>query len=190
MSFQLPESISAFLTEPAIRTATLALLEGKRERVPDDITWPELPGYYRAMAAAQRIKVDYAMASYDLWQAVWGDAVAGWSPLSPAIQAHSDWDSSVTIERCWDEGGLTRCFEKLRARPIWLSVEFDETGCSIGFADDRTQKVLLEQFPGWEIGVEPWIIWLSSTSIGAAEFNVSPLQKAANQLMNTLNQMP
>ena len=96
-----PESVKIWLTKPAIRNATNALLEHASEKPPAGLEFYELRAYFSALASAQLTRSEWAIAMFDLWTAVW-TIPDDWEPVHVA---HAKSQTTSTAE-CWQEDGF------------------------------------------------------------------------------------
>ncbi|WP_395334290.1 hypothetical protein WBP06_18445 (plasmid) [Novosphingobium sp. BL-8H] len=153
MIINTPESVLAYYSNPTVENAVDLVLGRKQKPVPADLPWTDLPGYYRAMAAARQLQFDYAGLLWEIWQATWSEV----SLPSGAKQQPLD---GVDPLKVWDRGCMGTSV-KVGAftleRLIYLDGEF---GAQIGIGLWAGSKRWLgkKDFPvDWEKGDE--VVW-------------------------------
>lgn len=153
MTINTPESVLAYYTHPTVENAVDLVLGRKQKPVPGDLSWTDLPGYYRAMAAARQLQFDYAGLLWEIWQATWSEV----SLPSGAKQQPLD---EVDPQKVWDCGymGLSvKVGAFTLERSIYLDGEFGAQ-IGIGLWSDSKRWLGKKDFPGdWEKGEE--LIW-------------------------------
>lgn len=74
MKVAVPESYRDYINERVISSVVDHLLEVPDTDLPVD-EWDEVPAYHQAWLSAQKVKTDYALFLFDLWDAIWKPAL-------------------------------------------------------------------------------------------------------------------
>lgn len=160
MIYQFRESVRSYLNDRMI-SAGVDLLSDKSSKLAPDLRWNEMPGYYDAWLAAQRVKADWAMSLLELWEATWASNVPdGWTPSEPDEQVIESSYSNPHPQTCWDESWLARLFTR-GAERLWLYADMTDNIFRIGFAleDRRGRSVFTGNVPGIDFDREDEIFW-------------------------------
>ena len=101
----LPQSTQDYLTlERGTQLAVDDLLKVDLDKLPNLADWNELNQYYKARAAAELTKVEWAQSMQILWNYIWGAHIdADWTMKSIKKMQK---DQNISIEDCWDEKEL------------------------------------------------------------------------------------
>ena len=162
MSPTIPESIRSYLADPQVRAGVDALLL-RSDKLPPDLEWSEMPAYYRALSAAQRVMADCAMTLDELWDTVWGPAIPpGWTPQRPDDQVAEDGQASPHPKICWEDWTYFRCFVRGR-RSVYTGVYFAESGLAVGFGvfKGTGSNAVDRRIEGFERDEDTSIYWQS-----------------------------
>lgn len=112
MKVLVPESYRDYINNRVVQSVVDHLLDESDTDLPVD-EWYEVPAYYQAWLSAQKVKTDYALFLFDLWDAIWKPALqeAGIDSEFSIYEAKK-WHKSFwpTKENLWQEGGLHRLF--------------------------------------------------------------------------------
>ena len=192
--FQVPATLQAYLTEPAIRTGVDALLMVKPDRLPPDLGIDELGDYYAARAAAELTRYDWAIALHGLWSQIWGEAIdSHWVPVSTETLIANE--LSVTPFDCWDQEGF--CVYHAHA-DLYLStgVSFDADRTQISFSiDNEEEQVLLRELSPFKWSDEndedwpEWLVFDFAKSPLDPQFRFDDLQEAARKAVDEANRL-
>ena len=83
MSFEVPASYHAYCTDRAIQTAVDHILSSATKdrplALPADIHRDELRTFHLAVLSAHQVRCEYAVMLFDLWDAVWQQALEAWN---------------------------------------------------------------------------------------------------------------
>lgn len=110
--FQVPQSVSDYLSDAATRTAVKALLQVSDSDLPSGLEWHELPDFYSARAAAELVRREWPIMLFRLWQAIWARIESdGWQPATPDM-LKADAQYAVTFDQCWDDECFTVWHER------------------------------------------------------------------------------
>lgn len=145
MAVSFPDSVLAYFKDPQVRAGVDALTT-RSDKLPADLSWSEMPGYYRALGAAQRLVVDHALLLQEIWHAVWDPVIpAGWLELEPDDQV-ADVSQSPHPKVCWEGGAYFRCYNR-GLRTIHTGISLNESGLYMGFGvfKQRTGSSALRQ---------------------------------------------
>lgn len=178
MRLQLPESVHRYCTDGRTTSAVDILLSDKSPKVPDGLQWEELEDFYRACLAAQQTRVEWSIAMWRLWEAVFADLHTGWRPSTIAKQA-DDSEIDLGIGTLWQEGVFTRDFTRGDFY-LELQIEFaSDEGVRANVSLSRDGRaVALSPPPGAQI-VREWACssWLQIE--GDPELDLSSLRQTA-----------
>ncbi len=175
---QLPESVHRYCTDGRTTSAVDLLLSGKSPKVPDGLQWEELEDFYRACLAAQQTRVEWSIAMWRLWEAVFADLHSGWRPSSIAKQA-DDSGIDLGVESLWQEGEFIRDFTRGDFYlELQIDLAFDEgVRANVSLWRDG-RAVALSAPPGAEIADERVCSrWLQIEE--EPELDLSSLQETA-----------
>jgi hypothetical protein len=159
---QMPATVSAFLREPAVRTAVEALLEMKPDMLPPGLEWEELDTYYLARGGAELTRHDMAHLLRRLWTRIWGLQIGPhWQPAPPEELVHGGY--AVTPNKIWDEKSFTLyhyqkpyiLYTDVKLEPHALSIAFsiEEEGGDVLIFDDHPPYRWRddESWSGWQV---------------------------------------
>lgn len=158
-TFTLPQTVTDYLTNGALRTGVDALADVPVDTLPPDLAFDELSTYYAARSAAELIRFDFAAALWDLWRVIWAPVIpSGWTEASPSDLIEDEY--SVTPEACWDEDAIA-LYHCRGDYYFSTAVSFDAAGSHIGFSVERKTGRTLEAFDPftWRDDKE-WSEWL------------------------------
>ena len=198
-SFKLPESVFAYLTQPAVRTGTDAVLGYGVKKLPPGLAWDELSKFYRASLAGSSIQTDWADALQDLWRSVWPTAVEGWTALSLDEQNVGDYQAQISIEKCCSEEWFGRCFVrasvalaglKRRSRAeqvLCLSASIGLKGMAIGVSLDGAEDERGPQGSPFYYDIETDTWWTPEQKIVDPAVNLELLQQAATAALKWIS---
>jgi len=142
-TFELPTTVRAYLTDPAIRVGVDALLGVKSGSLPPDLQFSELSDYYAAQAAAELTRYDWAAALHRLWSLTWEAALAPmWKPVS--IEEAAAYDIAVTPTACWTDDSFS-FYHRHGIHKLFTSVFFDTDETHIAFSLETEDEVLMEE---------------------------------------------
>lgn len=119
---KIPESVRDYLHDGGVRHAISELLRlDERDEVLPSLEWRELPRYYEALSAAQRIRIDWMLFSQQTWGEVWSNLAPDWKPYAPHEEVEADDGMQPTLANCCDtESGL-----------LWFGRVFDRDGWTL-----------------------------------------------------------
>ena len=130
MNVSVPESYRDFINDKVINSVVEHLLELPDTDLPVD-EWDEVPAYYQSWLSAQKVKTDYALFLFDLWDAVWKPAleVAGiGDELSIDEVRRISKSHRPTREDIWQDG-LNRLFRtRYQGRNVLLQTWIGDDG--------------------------------------------------------------
>jgi len=113
----IPQSVQDYMHQPSVRSAVDYLLEGGTADLPQGLErWEEVRAFHRAYLSACQVRAEHALFLMDLWEAVWGHALAQ-APirlrsLTPAEQYDTTDETPVSPDDIWDnEFAFCRVFE-------------------------------------------------------------------------------
>ncbi|WP_380784906.1 hypothetical protein [Sphingomonas sp. R86521] len=162
-SFDVPATVNAYLTDPAMRAAVDALLEARPGSLPAGLRLNELADYLAARAAAELTKYDWAIAMHALWDATWGAGLGpAWRPAT--IDEALDEEFAITPESCWNEGSFA--FRHVRGLHTFFSaVAFDQSQTQLAFSVETADEALATEGGGGFVWMEDedWTGWLVTT---------------------------
>jgi len=162
-TFELPPTVRAYLTDPAIRVGVDALLGVKSGGLPPDLRFSELSDYYAAQAAAELTRYDWAATLHRLWSLTWGAALTPtWKPVS--IEEAAVYDIAVTPMACWTEDSFS-FYHRHGIHKLFTSVAFDTDETHIAFSLETEDETLIEEDHGdfiWRRD-DDWGGWLVMT---------------------------
>ena len=201
MTFELPESIFRYLTDPGIRAGVDVLADNGLRKVPVGLTWAEIPQFYGALLAATTVQVDWAVALERLWQELWPESIPGWTALQPDEQMTEYPDLDVSVRGCWNEDWFGRCFtmrpdglgqrrrrsSKLEQTLLCLGVRLSVAGVSIGYSHEfaaGTPQMRVDGFH-YDHDEEGW--WTDAQKIESKTPDLSPLKEAAQRLISVVS---
>lgn len=145
----LPQPVLDYLENEDVATAVNALLAPKHA-IPTGLAWEEVPTYFRAVGAAQQVKVEYVLAIERFWHAVWDDAVQMLQPAS--IDQQREWDALTSFDEGWDDESLDRCFRLSEDRWLYTSAGFDrDNAYLLAFIDEMKPKALAAQLEKFDL---------------------------------------
>lgn len=131
MALSFPDSVLAYFKDRQVRAGVNAMMT-RADKLPADLQWSEMPGYYRALSATHRLVVDHVLLLQEVWQAVWEAAIpSDWEALDPDEQV-ADADQSPHPKVCWEEGAYYRCYTR-GLRTIYTGIALSESGLYVGF---------------------------------------------------------
>lgn len=143
--YDLPPSVVAYLSDPAIRTSVDALLEVKTDATPPGLALGELGEYLSARAAAEVTRHEYASSMYLMWREVWASKIPrGWQPADLAQLAAEGYSTSPAD--IWDESWFAAWHE----RPgyiLYTFVSFGHDEFLIGVSlEDKEEELIGSDF--------------------------------------------
>ena len=141
--YELPATVTAFLQDPAIRTAVEALLEVGPDVLPPGLQFEELDTYYRARGGAELTRHDLAHLLRQLWKRIWGEQIGShWSP-APLEELVGD-DYAITPDQIWDEKSFT-VYHYQGPYVLYTDVKVEPHALSIAFSieDGEDEEVLI-----------------------------------------------
>ncbi len=182
-----------------MRPAVESVLDYGSKKLPPGLEWDELPKYFHAVVAASSVQADWALAHEKLWRCVWPSELVKWSPASLDEQSTGEFDAHVSIDKCWSEEWLWRCFTRrprdstTRRRGkspdiLYLGVSITLDGASVGVSiepcptaagPDATLLYFDHESTSWR-SVEQ--------SITGPTLDLSALQHAARQALHWLDE--
>lgn len=179
--FELPATVRAYLTDPAIRTGVDALLEIRPEDIPPDLRLDEMADYLTARAAAELTKFDWATALHNLWASTWQAALnPAWRPASLEILIAEEF--AIAPQACWD--GNSFSFYHVRGiHRLYTAVSFDRYQTQIAFSFE-TEEMALASAPFGDFvwrEDDDWTGWLVMTlpfSPAHPDFRIAELDRA------------
>jgi len=199
MKVALPESLRDYMNEKVVQSVVDRLLEVPDTNLPVD-EWDEVPAYYKAWLSAQKVKTDYALFLFDLWDAIWKPALqeAGLNNELSIDEAKKQWKTHrPTRENIW-VAGLNRLFwTNYKKRKVLLHTFVgDDGGNGITIqavlynADDEeiTEQLLLSLSKHWQKALENGFCMVNedlcpALDIDNTELDVSSLRLAAQELL-------
>lgn len=159
----LPKSTQDYLKEDGgTKSAVDALLEKGLDKLPDLTDWNELNLYYKARAAAELTKVEWAQSMHMLWQYIWGGNIdTDWKMASIKNLAKYQ---QITIEKCWEESTIELLHVK-NGHNLFTAINLSPTSLTLAFGlegegiDDYIVKGDLENFIFVEREKDDWGKW-------------------------------
>jgi hypothetical protein len=143
-----PAGLLAYFSDRKTEAAVNLLLNKQRPDVPDDVSWSEVPAYFRALRAARQIEVDYAIFLHEIWGAVWKAPPKPWVAREPHEQVD---DALVDPRRIFSQNYAVRVFERDKLWCELLVYGHREAGIQIGFNVYQGQRSKLPKaLPDWE----------------------------------------
>lgn len=162
MIYHFRDSVRSYLHDRMI-SAGVDLLAASSGKLAPDLRWGELPGYYDAWLAAQRVKADWAMTLLELWDATWLNNVpTGWIAADPDEQVMENSKASPHPHTIWDQSWFVRLFERNSER-LYLCADLENFTFKVGLwlEDKRGKSLLTRNVPGMTYDRESEILWLS-----------------------------
>lgn len=162
MIYQFRDGVRSYLHDRMI-SAGVDLLASNSGKLAPDLRWSELPGYYDAWLAAQRVKADWAMTLLDLWNATWSHNIPhGWTSADPDEQVMENPKVGPHPITCWDQNWFVRLFER-NAERLYLCADLEDYTFRVGLwlEDKRGKSLLTRNVPGMTYDREAEILWLS-----------------------------
>jgi hypothetical protein len=160
MTLAFPDSVLAYYKDPQVRAGVDAMMT-RSDKLPADLNWHEVPGYYRALAAAQRLVVDHALLLHEIWQVVWEPVIpSDWVKLEPDDQV-AETDESPHPKTVWENGAYLRCYSR-GLRTIHTGISLSEGGLYLGFGvfKQRTGNSALRQpIEGFDLDEDTECFW-------------------------------
>ena len=160
MGLTLPDSVLAYFKDPQVRAGVDAMMT-RSDKLPADLKWSEMQGYYRALAAAQRLVVDHALLLHEVWQAVWESEIPRtWKVDDPDEQV-ANAGQSPHPRLCWESGAYFRCYDR-GLRSVHTGVSLNESGFHVGFGvfKQRTgSNAIRQSIEGFEIDEDQEYFW-------------------------------
>lgn len=154
-----PDGVLAYFTDPQVRAGVDAMM-ARPDKLPRDLQWSEMPAYFRALSAAQRVVVDHALLLQDAWQAAWEPLIpSSWTAIDPDDQV-ADWQCSPHPRSCWESGSFARCFNS-GLRTIQVGISLNEGGLFVNFGVFRLRTgsvVLRRPVSGFEYDEDEGIL--------------------------------
>ena len=147
---KVPANVLAYCLNEDVRGAVDLLLSKRRPSVPDDLKWGELEKFFRAIGAAQQVRVDMATFLDQIWRAVWTDLPNPWESKPTDTQR-------LDLLSIWDDGVLRRTYTHKTSKSLTCELlifanhsEGVQVGIDLkkGKANAFGKK---EKPPGWEI---------------------------------------
>lgn len=183
---EVPQSVMAYFTQPAVATAVDLLLSGKKPKVPENLRWDELAAFYRACLAAQQVQAEYAILMEKFWRAIW-QVPPSFTPTTPHDPGRRD--MSVAISTIWDQGYFSRGFKK---SDWWLDLTVyleDSTGFQVGVGLWRGSEFMLDKgaLPNWA-SEDSETLWTSPGLVPLVEVvDPSPFRELADDAMELVS---
>ncbi len=185
-SFEPPASVSAYLSDPVVRTGVDALLAIETDDLPIGLEWGELQDYLAARTAAELTRHEWATMARRLWTMAWKCVEADvWRqvPLSVLVAE----ECAVTPYACWDIQGFS-LYHEYKGLFLYTGVGVTRIGTQLAFSLENSKRILLgedaDQFRWSEQGT--WSGW-SVASVphvpGHPDFNIAELQHLADAAM-------
>lgn len=109
----IPAGLLAYFSDSKTEAAVDLLLAKQRPDVPDDVSWSDVPAYFRALRAARQIEVDYAILLHEIWSAVWKALPKPWVAKEPHEQVD---DALLEPRRILGQNYALRAFERDKLR--------------------------------------------------------------------------
>ena len=186
----LPASVRAYLTEPAVRTGVDALLAVEADALPDGLEWHEFADYIAARAAAELTRSEWAVAIHRLWRRVWGGIEAdGWrsAPFDELVEQ----DYAVTPATCWEEQRFS-LWHVRGAVTLYTAVRVTRSTFQVAYSLE-TRKVLVqsddEHFAWTHKGEWPgWMVATLRRSPADPAFSDDELQALASTAMDRIRE--
>ncbi len=160
MIYHFRDSVRSYLHDRMIGAGVDLLADTSSKLVPD-LRWNELPSYYEAWLAAQRVKGDWALTLLELWEACWSDNVpAGWNAVDPDEQVPLNRNLNPHPNVCWEENWFGRLFLQ-GAERLWLCADMEDNVFRVGlWLEDKREKPLLTgNVPGMTYDRDAGILW-------------------------------
>lgn len=191
MSFELRESVFRYLTEPEVETGVDALTDQGLKKLPSSLDWGEIPKFYRALLAANQVKIEWAISHEELWRVIWSEPLTGWQSLSPDDQQDLDEEAAVTVENCWSESWFGRAFRKpKRAETLWASVSIQRQGLSVGLAIFRKSTPLVRSMDGFEYDAKAKSVWTNAGDVRIErQPDLQPLRAKATAAISQIEEL-
>lgn len=199
-TLELPQSVFEYLTQPNLQAAVQSVLDHGTKKLPSGLEWNELPQYFRAVLAASSVQVDWALAHEHLWRSVWPSLVEGWSPASLDEQSTRDFDANVSVEKCWSDEWLWRCFTKPSARGastmrrratspdiLYLGVSISLNGTCVGVSIEPSTAAAGPDAALFHFDDDAEAWRSVEQSITSQTLDLSELQQAARQALKWAN---
>lgn len=144
----IPAGLLAYFSDRKTEAAVNLLLNKQRPDVPDDVSWSDVPAYFRALRAARQIEVDYAIFLHEIWGSVWKALPMPWVAREPHEQVD---DALVEPRRIFSQNYALRVFERDKLWCELLVYGHREAGIQIGFNVYQGQSSKLPKaLPDWE----------------------------------------
>lgn len=186
----LPQTVKAYLSEPAYRVGTEALLAYSSDKTPPEEDPARLVDYYAARAAAELTLYDFARVAYQTWYQFWGIKLAGWQ-IAEQNELHNagvDFSPKALFDNC----GVTHCHMK---KSIWLytNVHIKEDYTEIAFAVQDKNGTILRECRSFEwIDDDCWDGWLvyrQGCSIADEKFNSEMMLDQVDRAFEKTNEL-
>ncbi len=125
---EIPRSLREYFFDPAIQTATDALVNSKNNQMTLADSWENLPNEFDSYIAAQQIKADYIHTLWIIWEAVWKPVLAkhnlNTNDFLSLEQLYSDGESNSSISEVWDRYPLQRIYRRESKEQFNFGVDF------------------------------------------------------------------
>lgn len=188
-AFRVPDTVRAYLEQPAIRTAVDSLVAIKPSSLPPDLSVDELGDYLAARGTAELTRFDWATALHALWCATWQPALQGWQPVPP--EDVKEEEIAVTPDACWDEE-MFGLIHRKGSKKIYtaVSISTDETNIAISATDSQGNDIT--DLPSFRWDEPEWEEWLVSTqpiNVASQGFDIeqfASIARAAIERIETL----
>lgn len=138
----LPQSTQDYLTlERVTQFAVDALLEVGLDKLPYLADWNDLTQYYKARAAAELTKVEWAQSMQILWSYIWGAHIdADWTMESIKELGKKQ---SITIKDCWDDATIELLHYK-DGNYLFTAINLSPTSLTLAFGLENDKNFLIE----------------------------------------------
>lgn len=182
-----PQSVRDYLYDGSIRRAINELIGISDKRVLDGLEWRELRTFYRAQLAARQFESEWAIFGVEAWDAVWGDLLSDWTPLSIDQQIGGDYDSGLSLAdlRYTDDGSLW--FGRVFERGSWTFYPYLwgllEKGLTVSVALVGSRK---SEFPGFTLQGGNWMA-AEVASLDGEAADLSTLRSVAKGALEAAN---
>ena len=145
---QISAGLLAYFTDSKTEAAVDLLLAKKRPSIPDDVTWNEVPEFFRALRAARQIQADYAILLHEIWNAAWKPLPSPWKGKAPHDQGD---DGLLDPSTIWNNSYALRAYERDKLTSELVVYADNESGVQIGFNVSQNYKTRLPKLVnGWE----------------------------------------
>ena len=191
-TFSIPDSVSAYLSDPAIRAGVDALLDVNEGALPPELELSEFGDYLAARAAAGLTKLEWAVMVHSLWNTIWAPLVQKpWTFSS--LDELVDEDIAITPSECWASESFqmyhrqgeyilrTAVLVERRKTSVAFSIETNDGGVLIG---EDIDKFVWKDDDYWN----GWLMFSVETSPAEHDFKLAKLQDAARHAMELVRE--